>query len=121
MRNSLTLVIGPALLGFTWCASALRETSEDELTGDELKRLERLAMDPKADPAQVWDGLVAVRQRAPGSRHAVTANQLLLRVRSPLDRLQPEGIPSAGRFAWQPRELVAVLGEHSARHWGRLV
>ncbi len=37
---------------------------------------------------------------------------------SPLDRLDPARIPAAERFDWQPRELVAVLGEHRQRHWG---
>jgi WD40 repeat protein len=36
----------------------------------------------------------------------------------PLDRLDPERIPAAERFAWQPPELVAVLGEHRQRLWG---
>jgi serine/threonine-protein kinase len=34
-----------------------------------------------------------------------------------LDRLDPAAIPAAERFDWQPKELVAVLGEHRARHW----
>jgi eukaryotic-like serine/threonine-protein kinase len=38
----------------------------------------------------------------------------------PLDRLDPAQIPAAERFAWQPKELVAVLGEHRQRHWGRV-
>jgi WD40 repeat protein len=36
---------------------------------------------------------------------------------SPLDRLDPAAVPAAERFAWQPKELVAVLGEHRARNW----
>src|SRR5262245_17913484 len=37
---------------------------------------------------------------------------------SPLDRLDPAQIPTAERFDWQPKELVAVLGSHRGRHWG---
>jgi WD40 repeat protein/predicted Ser/Thr protein kinase len=37
---------------------------------------------------------------------------------SPLDKLDPASIPAAERFDWQPKELVAVLGEHRQRHWG---
>jgi WD40 repeat protein len=37
--------------------------------------------------------------------------------RSPLDELDPASIPAEERFAWQPKELVAVLGEHRLRHW----
>jgi WD40 repeat protein len=39
---------------------------------------------------------------------------------SPLDALRPELIPAAERFEWQPKELVAVLGEHRQRHWGNV-
>ncbi len=35
----------------------------------------------------------------------------------PLDRLDPAKIPAVERFPWQPKELVAVLGEHRGRHW----
>jgi WD40 repeat protein/serine/threonine protein kinase len=34
-----------------------------------------------------------------------------------LDQLQASDIPATERFPWQPRELVAVLGEHRQRHW----
>jgi WD40 repeat protein len=39
---------------------------------------------------------------------------------SPLDRLDPKLIPAEERFDWQPKELVAVIGEHRGRHWGRI-
>jgi WD40 repeat protein len=38
----------------------------------------------------------------------------------PLDKLDPKNIPAAERFPWQPKELVAVLGEHRRRHVGRV-
>src|SRR5262249_5314620 len=38
----------------------------------------------------------------------------------PLDALDPAKIPAQERFPWQPKELVAVLGEHRQRHWGRV-
>ncbi|MCS6850683.1 MAG: protein kinase [Gemmataceae bacterium] len=36
---------------------------------------------------------------------------------SPLDRLDARNIPPAERVTGQPRELVAVLGEHRGHHW----
>lgn len=40
---------------------------------------------------------------------------------SPFDRFQAKDIPAAERFDWQPKELVAVLGEHGKmRHWGAI-
>jgi WD40 repeat protein len=32
-----------------------------------------------------------------------------------LDRLGPASIPAAERFAWQPKELVAILGDHRGK------
>jgi tRNA A-37 threonylcarbamoyl transferase component Bud32 len=37
--------------------------------------------------------------------------------RSPLDRLDPAGIPDGERLPGQPKELVAVLGENRGRQW----
>jgi WD40 repeat protein len=37
---------------------------------------------------------------------------------SVLDRLDPARMPAGERFPWQPRELVAVLGEHRGVQWG---
>src|SRR5262249_15027702 len=34
---------------------------------------------------------------------------------SPLDKLSASAIPKLERFDWQPKELVAVLGEHRGR------
>jgi WD40 repeat protein/serine/threonine protein kinase len=35
-----------------------------------------------------------------------------------LAKLDPAKIPASERFPWQPKELVAVIGEHRQRHWG---
>ena len=37
-----------------------------------------------------------------------------------LGMLEQSKIPIVERFAWQPRELVAVWGEHRGRHWGSI-
>jgi WD40 repeat protein/tRNA A-37 threonylcarbamoyl transferase component Bud32 len=39
---------------------------------------------------------------------------------SPPESLDPTEIPPAERFDWQPKGLVAVLGQHRLRHWGRI-
>jgi len=39
---------------------------------------------------------------------------------SSLSHLDPSTIPESERFDWQPKELVAVIGEHRLRHWGRV-
>jgi WD40 repeat protein len=40
---------------------------------------------------------------------------------SPMDSLDPAQIPATERFAWQPKELVAVIGSHRWRHWGQTI
>ena len=47
------------------------------------------------------------------------AGKLAVAAASPLDKLNPDYIPASERFDWQPKELVAVLGEHRQRHWGQ--
>jgi WD40 repeat protein len=44
------------------------------------------------------------------------ASELLNRLPSPLDHLDPTQIPKLDRFDWQPKELVTVIGEHRGRH-----
>src|SRR5262249_1189161 len=61
------------------------------------------------------DVLAFLRRRA-GTRDAIEAAKLLRGMVSPLDRLDPHLIPALDRFDWQPKELVAVLGEHRGRH-----
>ena len=39
---------------------------------------------------------------------------------SPFEKLDAAKIPAAERFDWQPKELVAVLGEHRQRHFGSI-
>jgi WD40 repeat protein len=39
----------------------------------------------------------------------------------PFAKLDPKLIPAADRFPWQPKELVAVVGEHRQRHFGRVL
>lgn len=56
-----------------------------------------------------------VRQRV-GTPAATQAAELLRKLPSPLDHLDPKTIPELDRFTWQPKELVAVLGEHRGRH-----
>ena len=90
---------------------------EDEAAREELRRLERLAANPRADAEELWQGLVQLRRLDPGGAGAARVRQLLTGVRSPLDRLDPKQIPEGERFTWQPKGLVAVLGEHSRRHW----
>jgi WD40 repeat protein len=56
----------------------------------------------------------------PESRPLPMASDAATPSLSLLDRLDPAAIPLAERFSWQPKELVAVLGEHRGRHWHQI-
>jgi WD40 repeat protein len=71
-----------------------------------------------ADAAKLRQDLLTFRQDYGGTRAAVRAAECLRRLPSSLDKLDPRKIPELDRFAWQPKELVAVLGEHRGRHAG---
>jgi WD40 repeat protein len=51
----------------------------------------------------------------PGTPAATQAAGILAQLPSPLDKLDASRIPALDRFDWQPKELVAVLGEHRGR------
>jgi WD40 repeat protein len=70
------------------------------------------------DAVKLRQDLLTFRQTYHGTHAAVRAAGLLHDLPSPLDKLDPEKIPELDRFKWQPKELVAVLGEHRGRHAG---
>jgi WD40 repeat protein len=77
---------------------------------------ERLA-GPSGDRARLRGEILDFRLKYPGTPFAAQASALLSRLRSPLDKLDPANIPALERFpAWQPKELVGVIGEHRGRH-----
>ncbi len=60
--------------------------------------------------------LLDLRRDFPGTPQAVEAASLVRDLPSPLDRLDAGAIPPLERYDWQPKGLVAVLGEHRGRH-----
>jgi WD40 repeat protein len=71
-----------------------------------------------SDATKLRTDLLGFRQNYPGTGAAVRAAESLNKLASPLDKLDPKKIPELDRFDWQPKELVAVLGEHRGRHAG---
>src|SRR5262249_37736524 len=59
-----------------------------------------------ADREKLRQDLLAFRRANYGKAEAVEAAELLARLPSPLDRLDPATIPALDRFDWQPKELV---------------
>src|SRR5262249_39301977 len=72
-------------------------------------------------PAITLAGVLALRSRPRDTPPVLNRPSTSLApaegVPSPLDRLSKDSIPSSERMAGQPRELVAVLGEHRGRHY----
>jgi WD40 repeat protein len=62
--------------------------------------------------------LLDFRSQFQGTTRSIQAADYLARLTSPLDRLSNSTIAPTDRSAWQPPELVAVLGEQRWRHWG---
>src|SRR5262249_33471697 len=69
----------------------------------------------KSDPERLRQELLAFRRTYPGTPQAVRAAEALANLPSPLDKLDPAKIPLLDRFETQPKQLVAVLGEHRGR------
>jgi serine/threonine-protein kinase len=62
--------------------------------------------------------LLAFRVVNAGAPQALDALNLLGKLRSPLDRLANKDLPPSERAAWQPPELVAILGDQRLRQAG---
>jgi WD40 repeat protein len=100
-------------LGAALCADA----QADQAVEADLKRLTERLAEPSVDPARLCEAILEFRLQHPGTTEAARAAVLLSRLRSPLDNLQAANIAPLERFdAWQPKELVAVIGEHRGRH-----
>jgi WD40 repeat protein len=81
----------------------------------ELQRLQARLRESSGDRSALRRDLLAFRLSYPGTAAAARAGALLARLPSPLDALSPTSIPALERFDWQPKELVAILGEHRGR------
>jgi eukaryotic-like serine/threonine-protein kinase len=121
-RRRLPLLAGAAVLAASafifvfgwWRSSALpREDCRAE-----LQDLQRRAAASPVDADGLRHDVLRFRTRYPGTPEAFQAANLLRQLPSPLDVLDGTNIPTPERFAWQPKELVAVLGEHRWRPWG---
>src|SRR5262245_10889895 len=86
----------------------------DEAPEDPLVRQlrDRLAT---GDREAVRQELLGLASKKAGRPVAVQASRLLSTLPGPMDALDARSIPELDRFAWQPKELVAVLGEHRGR------
>ena len=77
----------------------------------------RLGTPARPNPVATADDATKTPLQSGKSAQPTTQPQPALAGPSTLDALDPSQIPAAERFDWQPKELVAVLGEHRQRHW----
>ncbi|MBI1913874.1 MAG: WD40 repeat domain-containing protein [Planctomycetes bacterium] len=75
---------------------------------------EQLA-DKRTDREKLRLEVLSFLRRNAGTPAGVQAARVLGRLPSPPDHLDAKLIPDIERFDWQPKELVAVLGEHRGR------
>lgn len=83
-----------------------------------LKKLTGRFADEKADRDKLRQDLLAFRRTYLGLPQAIPAADMLRQLPSPPDRLDPRKIKPLEIFDWQPKELVAILGEHRGRQGG---
>src|SRR5262249_24546308 len=92
------------------------QQSANELRADlGLKKLAERFADDKADREKLRQDIIAFRRSFAGTAQAVNAADMLRQLPSPLDHLDPTKIRPLEVLDWQPKELVAVLGEHRGR------
>src|SRR5262249_29738130 len=72
--------------------------------------------DNSGDRAALARDLIAFRRAHAGTPQAINAAERLSKLPSPLDQLDASRIRPIEKFDWQPKELVAVMGEHLGRH-----
>jgi formylglycine-generating enzyme required for sulfatase activity/serine/threonine protein kinase len=88
-----------------------------------FKQLEAKYNQPEVTFASFTPPVQAFRARHSGTPASVRATELLMRLPSPFDRLDPGKIPSDAHAVWRalgvasPPEVVGVLGTHTRRHW----
>jgi WD40 repeat protein len=112
--SCITLLVMPLLLS---SGSSGEEPSPAEIRAEAaLNRLAGRLAGSSSEQSKVRKELLVLRLTVPGTPSGIKASSLLAQLPSPLDRLDPKSIAKIERFDWQPKELVALLGEHRGRH-----
>lgn len=86
----------------------------------ELKELLAGESDPDVDREELRQKLLAFRRAYPGTPQVLRAAEMVMKLPSPLDRLDPAKIDPDEIFPWQPPGLVHLVGSHRWRHWSQV-
>jgi WD40 repeat protein len=107
---SSLLLLAPSLFS--------QQTAEELRAEIALKKLTGRFDDEKADRDKLRQDILTFRRTYLGLPHVIRAADMLRQLPSPADRLDPRRIKPLEVFDWQPKELVAILGEHRGRQGG---
>jgi WD40 repeat protein len=97
------------------CLFSLTVRADEKLDPAVEKFRARLA-DSSGDREKLRQEILTFMRGKSGTDAAIQASGLVNQLPSPLDKLDAKHIPELDRFDWQPKELVAVIGEHRGRH-----
>jgi WD40 repeat protein len=97
---------------------AAQQTANELRAERDWKRLTERFADDKADREKLRQDVLTFHRTYPGTSKAIKAAEMLRQLPSPLDHLDPAKIRPLEVFSWQPKQLVAVLGEHRGRQAG---
>jgi WD40 repeat protein len=89
----------------------------EKKAADAVAGLRAAVQKKPADPEPLRRKLIELRRTYPATAPAVEMAWLLEQLPGPLAKLDAAKVPAAERFEGQPKDLVAVLGEHGRRHW----
>jgi WD40 repeat protein/serine/threonine protein kinase len=104
-------------------AERKRRSEADEA----VKPLVAKAADGKTTFVEFAKDVAAFKAKYGGTPAAIKAAELLIKLPSPLDALDPKKLPQDCIDFWRaerrepPGELVGVLGEHRQRHWSPII
>jgi WD40 repeat protein/serine/threonine protein kinase len=96
----------------------IQPQARDAIAEAAFRGLITLQSDATASAEAKRHALLDFRSLFHGTAQSRQAADMLSGLSSPLDRLANSNLLPTDRAAWQPPELVAVLGEQRFRHWG---
>jgi WD40 repeat protein len=111
-RRLLPVVVSFLIAG---SPAPAQQTAEQLRAEIGFKKLQEHFADDKYDRDKLRGDILLFRRTHGGTVQAVQAAELLRQLPSPLDKLEAAKIKSLEIFDWQPKELVAILGEHRGR------
>jgi WD40 repeat protein/serine/threonine protein kinase len=121
LGGSAVVVVGVAVLLAQLYLATPKPKEEVDVVADavanpDLRKLIHLAR-TRPESQDLWVNFADFRLHNLDTPEGRMAGDYLRRVPSPLDRLSEKRIPREEQYEWQPKDLVAILGEQRFRNW----